>query len=792
MAGIPDAVFRRADAILERALDLPAVERDRFVSEASGEDTVLRSLVERLLESASGEDGAALAPGAVLTGPLADALAEELRRDEALDPGARVGPWRIVRELARGGMAVVYLVERSEGNFSQIAALKVLKRGLDTDEIVVRFEQERRILAAATHSDIARLLDGGALPDGRPWLALEYVEGKPIDRWCEERDLGVRERIGLFLRVARAVAHAHRNLVVHRDLKPSNILVSADAQPKLLDFGIAKILAAESGAGEETRTAFRMMTPAYASPEQVRGEPATTATDVWQLGTLLYLLLARRHPFASNKGASDLSSAILESEPEPPSRAEGLPPRWRRQLAGDLDTIVFTAMRKDPVRRYPSVAQLIDDLERYLKGRPVTAQPDTLWYRGGKLLRRHKVLAGSAAVLLVVLVLYAGTVSVQSKRITEERDRANREAETARQVSDFLVEIFGAVDPEKSRGSEVTARELLDRGAQEIDRRLPEPSPVRARLKRAVGTVYQHLGLYLEADALYASSFATCSELLGPDHPDTLGALSDWAGNQIYLGNFDEAERLLVDLVERRTRLQGEDDPATLRARGNLGGTYLARGRWNEAAALYERLYETVVRLQGEDDPMSLGVGNNLALTYGNLGRNEEAEEMFERVVEGRRRTQGADHPMTLGAMHNLAHTRSELGRHEEALALNRQVLAERMRVLGKDHPDTLQSRNNLALAMLELGRTDEALTILEEVLAARRRVLGPRHLDAARSALTVGMTYLDAGRSPSVAARLLAESLEVLPELLADGHPEIEQARRQYERAERLLGGGP
>ncbi len=413
-----DESWETADRIFDAALDRPASERAAFLAEACGADAALRALVERLLAEAETLD-AFLSPAGALEGPFGRSLAAALDEADTPAAGTAVGRYRLGPELGRGGMAVVYQAERADGLFEQKVAVKLVKRGSDTDEVLRRFEQERRILASLTHPGIARILDGGAAADGRPYFAMEHVEGRPIDAWCDERRLTVGARLRLFVRVARAVEHAHHNLIVHRDLKPSNILVTPEGHPKLLDFGIAKLLE-DAGAPDITGTDVRVLTPAYASPEQLRGEPVTTASDVYQLGLLLYILLTGVHPYrGARDSAAALTRAILEEDPPRPSLAvatgeardakdralaRGLgPEKLARSLAGDLDTIVLAALRKDPEQRYGDVGQLVDDVERHLRFEPVRARRAGTVYRVERFVRRHWLLVTVAGLGLAGL-----------------------------------------------------------------------------------------------------------------------------------------------------------------------------------------------------------------------------------------------------------------------------------------------------------------------------------------------------------------------------------------------------
>ncbi|HWM89184.1 MAG TPA: serine/threonine-protein kinase [Thermoanaerobaculia bacterium] len=524
-------LWQRADRILDEALDVPAGQRAAFLDRACGGDTQLRALVERLLNAAEIEDPGFKSGGA-LQGSFGENFRDELTKGDEVPPGTTIGRYRVVREIGRGGMSVVYLAERADGQFRQEVAVKLLQSGIATGHIARRFDRERQILAQARHPGVARLLDGGTGPGGRPYLVMEYVDGRPIERYCDEERLSVPDRLRLFLQVAHAVEDAHRNLVVHRDIKPSNILVTADGHAKLLDFGIAKLLDPTATSGDAlTGSAIRLMTPAWASPEQVRGNPVTTASDVYQLGLLLYLLLTGCFPYDLGDGnPAARMLAIAQREPVRPSsavtsevtgqggcgvapgqepkaaeeiaRARGTTPgRLRRMLCGDLDAITLTALRKDPEKRYGSVAQLIDDVERYLAGRTISARPDTWTYRTGKLVRRHAA-AFTAALAAAALGLALGLVYTAD--LMEQRDRARQQAE-------FLRELFEV----PAQSAALTPRQLLDRGVARVEIELAGQPELQADLLEDLGQMYLDLGLHDEARSLQQRAGALRGDLRG-------------------------------------------------------------------------------------------------------------------------------------------------------------------------------------------------------------------------------------------------------------------------------------
>jgi serine/threonine-protein kinase len=512
--------WKRVQELFEAALELDAGGRADFLRGECGDDRELCDEVLSLIDADSGEHS-------LLDGHAVDALEPEPAVEEgaASLEGALVGPYRVIERIGAGGMGAVYLAERADGHFERKVALKVIKRGMDTEEILARFRSERQILAQLRHLNIAHLLDGGVTDDGRPYFTMEYVDGVPIDRYCDEHRLTVEERLALFETVCEAVQYAQHNLVVHRDLKPSNILVTNDGQVKLLDFGIAKVVGEESehertGDAGLTRTGVRMMTPGYASPEQVRGEAVTTATDVYSLGVVLFELLAGHRPYnVMAETPRELERAIVETPPQRLSTAvaatrervdaasrsvvtttpedvaearRAIPAQLRKRLSGDLDNICLMALRKEPDRRYASAGLLLLDLQRHRQGIPVTARRDTFVYRAQKFAQRNRGAVVAAALIVVVV---AALTTFYTMRLARERDRARLEAAKAAEVSEFLQSLFEVADPGQSKGEDITARELLDRGAERIETELAGQPEVQAEMMHVVGTVYHTLSV---------------------------------------------------------------------------------------------------------------------------------------------------------------------------------------------------------------------------------------------------------------------------------------------------------
>jgi len=770
---------RRADRVFEAALDLTPEQRGRYLDDACAGDPELRALVERLLRSADDET-LGFGPGGALPSSLWSEVVGELIGEAGGDPeggdtsGKVIGRYRILEEIGRGGMAVVYLAERADGQFEQKVALKRIKRGVDTDEVLLRFDQERQILALARHPHIAQLLDGGVDDDGRPYFVMEHVEGRPIDRYCDEETLDVPDRLRLFLQVARAVSYAHRNLVVHRDLKPSNILVTDDGRDsegsvvKLLDFGIAKLLDADAapGATPMTRTWARPMTPVYASPEQIRGGPVTTASDIYQLGLLLYELLSGCYPYRlAERSPDEAVRAICETEPTRPSNAvlaaaghappaagdeaptsEAIgaarrtsPERLRRRLAGDLDNIVLMALRKEPERRYGSVTQLIEDIERHLDGRPVRARPNTFAYRTGKLLRRHRVAAVTAAAALALIVTLVAFYTV---RLTHERDRARLAAAEANQVARFLRGLFEVSAPTRSLGEQVTARQLLDRGAERIDEDLAEQPKLQASMMTLMGDVYRELALLDEAGPLIERAVAL--RRADPDTPpeslaESLRVLAELKSSG---GEYDEARSLVEEALSLHRRVLGDRHPEVGRTLMLLGRVVHVQGELDEALEIQRQAREVLGATLGPEHP---DVGFSLlstGKTLVSLQRFREAEEVLRDAVEILRAAGESEQIHLAEARQLLGTALRHRGDPEGAVEQLRESLRITEKVYGPDHPQVAMNLDLLAGALHHAERFEQAIEYRQRAIGIYERTYGPDHPQLAGVLNNLGRTY--------------------------------------------------
>ena len=762
--------WRQLTPILDEAFELDARARAAYLDRACAGDPALRADVESLLE-------AGLASGDFLEEPL-DAylpaigvqpdevgpVANTGPRTDTIEPNHRIGPYRVIRELASGGMGAVYVAERADGQYEQRVALKLVRHELDTEHARRRFLVERQILAGLRHPNIAQLVDGGIAPDGRPWFAMELVDGVPLTQYCGDHRLDIDHRLRLFVAVCEAVRYAHQNLVVHRDLKPSNMLVTADGHVKLLDFGIAKLLEADPlGANDpETRTEMRAMTPEYAAPEQVRGESVTTATDVYALGAVLYELLTsqRAHRF-ERRTPLEYERVVCDTEPERPSTV--VDRALRRTLAGDLDTIVLHALEKEPARRYASAEAMADDVERYLTAHPILARPHSLAYRLRKFGRRHRVAVAAAVALTTTLA--AGVAAT----VWQARDKA-REAAKAEQVKNFVVGLFEVANPAESRGREITARELLARGVERVDSALGDQPAVQEELLAVLGTIHRELGFYDEADQLFARAVTVARRAYGPRHREVAARLTDRGTTLKELGNLASAESVLTEALAVRLRSGTPNDVETARTMGALATTLSDAGKVVRAESLFRMVLAIDRRRLGPDhlevatDLENLGVAlgekkgelraadsayraalairrkhfddghpdvlntlGNLAANMVSMGQYAEAESLNRVVLAGRRRLYpDGQHPDIAYALHSIAHVLELEGRWAEAESLDVQALELRRRVLGPTHPMTMATLNNLAIDRYRMGKLAAAEESFREALAAWTTKLGP------------------------------------------------------------------
>ena len=798
--------------LLDQALDLPANERLAWLSQLPAALDALKPHLRDLLSR---------------TGQIEDAnFLEALPRfappqgaprfgDRTLESGFLIGPYRLLRELGRGGMGSVWLAERVDGQLNRQVALKLPHGAWPHARLAERLQRERDILATLEHPNIARLYDAGLTADGQPYLALEFIEGQPIDEFCrttgESSRLDVKTRVQLVLQVVRAVAYAHGKLVLHRDLKPANILVTADGAVRLLDFGIAKLLA--EGQAQEThltQAAGRALSPDYASPEQIRGDPLSVTSDIYSLGVVLYELLTGARPYRLTRNSrGELEEAILFGDPRRPSEAGEVADR--RALRGDLDTIVSKALKKTPADRYPTAHALIDDLERHLDGRPVSARPDTVRYRAVKFVRRHRFAAVAAGLLLVTLL--AGTVgtTVGMLRARQAEAAARSEAATAERYSTFLVNMFEVTTPGQSKGGEISAREILNRGVIRIRKEfVNEPLP-QARLLATIGWAYTRQGLYSEARPIFDES-VTLARGLGEtgkvelaqalirrgelerklnerqkaesDQREALAILEHTYGpNDVRLMPATAELGLLFSKTDPEQAIRfsrrsydllvaahGEADGDAAVLLQNIGSMQVRARHYQEGKQALERALPHLKQHFGEQDPHIGAVLCNLADVYRILGEYERAVERAQSALEIDTAVSGAAHLDVGIDWLKLARSTDKIDKTPLALEQVERAADIFSKLFPLVHPLRIQAANAKAEFLIELGRLDDARKALDEYASAQAD-----NVEAQRGLLIGQVILAGIERLQGQGSKSQAIAERVLADLATRGDPSLE-----------------
>jgi serine/threonine protein kinase len=781
--------WRQIEDLFQNALDCEPGRRTAFLDSACAGDASLRREIESLLssyEKGSFTETPAFAEGIKLL---------EENEDRSL-AGQSIGPYRIIRKIGQGGMGAVYLAARADQAFQKEVAIKLIKRGQDTDDVIRRFRGERQILASLDHPNITRLLDGGTTEDGLPYFVMEYIQGRPIDNYCDSQKLSIADRLKLFQSVCAAVHYAHQNLVIHRDIKSGNILVTSEGVPRLLDFGIARLLAAEPSVAERTLTLARRMTRESASPEQVRGENITTASDVYSLGVLLYKLLTGHSPYRLAVRSSDeFERAICEEGPEKPSAVieraegaatpqsvsetrEGAPDKLRRRLRGDLDNIVLMALRKEPQRRYASVLQLSEDIRRHLEGLPVLARRDTPGYRAAKFVGRHK--SGVAAAALIFLSLAGGIVATlrQTRIAREERDRAQLEKAKADSINSFLREMLSFSDtqsgsPNTKKGHDATLADMLDVAGPRAETELNDQPAVKAEMLRTIGNAYTIQPRFDLAEHYLREALDTDLKVYGPNHQETARTtylLGVALGNK---GDYAGAENLFRQGVSiyrkqpRDTNLEVSNFADTL---NSLGVVLLrVRGQFQEAESLWLEVLAFSPRLTGKNRAKVAAAENFLAALHSDRGDYQSAESWGRKSIEeyqrlGTERFQVAESEVNLGAILR------NMGQYPEAEKLLQDGLAIYRQLLGEEHPSVAYAWVHLGQLRYLEGKyadAEEEATRAAKIYEAKL----PKGHGAITSAYTLlGLILNKTGRSAE-AERILRDALQTRIRVLPKGH---------------------
>jgi eukaryotic-like serine/threonine-protein kinase len=743
-------------------------------------------------------------------------------------PGAVIDAYRLLQLIGQGGMGEVWLAEQKEPVRRRVA-IKLIKAGMDTREVVARFESERQALALMDHPGIAKVFEAGATPQGRPYFAMEYVTGMPITDYCDKHKLTTRQRLELFMLVCDAVQHAHQKAILHRDLKPSNILVGevdGKPAPRIIDFGVAKATVQRLTAGTlYTRVGAMVGTPGYMSPEQAdsAGTDVDTRTDVYSLGVVLYELLVGVLPLDFSRTAADQFPRRLRDEdaPRPSTRLRTLGEQGgataqsrgvdgatlARQIRGDLDAIALKALEKDRARRYATPSEFAADIGRYLRHEPVLAHQASAAYRARKYVRRHRLGVAFAATAAALLVSVAVVQAVELRRIKRERDRADR-------VTEFMTGMFKVSDPSEARGNDIRAREILDKASKDIDTGLAKDPELQAQMMHMMGNVYESLGLYAQSESLLRRAVGIRRRTLGAGNSDTLQSMNDLAFVLDEDSHYAEAEKVAREALDTRRhelglahrdtldathtlaavlwsegrypeaeKLNREALAAARRARApqdqligkiitNLALDLLSEGRYAEAEKLFREVLEIDLRAFGPDHPVVLGDLMNLASSLSGQLRETEAEKLYSETLDADRRVLGREHPDTLLTMANLGGILSEEKRYAEAEKLYREALPIMRKRLGPDHAFTLLNASNLAQVLTAEGRCREAEELLRQTLATERRILGPEHNYTLHALDGLGEVLTKEKRYPE-AEKAYRETLAGMRRALGDGHPD-------------------
>ncbi len=758
----------KAKEIFQTAMDLPLAERQNFIEMQAAGDELIKLEVETLLEAHDEAENFIVAPVAAMT----DFFETEQKNSIV---GKQIGAYKILSELGRGGMGAVFLAERADAEFKKKVAVKLIKRGFDTDEIINRFRNERQILANLEHTNIARLLDGGATDDGLPFLVMEYVEGLPLTRFCEEKNLDLDARLKLFLEVCAAVSYAHRNLIVHRDLKPSNILVADDETPKLLDFGIAKLLtpATDFETGQ-TATNFNVMTPEYASPEQVRGESVTTSTDVYSLGVVLYEILTGNRPYLfQNQSLENIIHTVCHSEPVRPSSlvlrhsikedSSGKEQRTKdkgQKLKGDLDNIVLMAMRKEPERRYSSVEQFAEDIRRYQNGLPVIAREDSFAYRAEKFVRRNKV--GVAAVGGVAISLVAGIFAT-----TRQARIARRQRDKAAKINKFLQKMLASADP-RAVGKDAKVVEVLQIAADSIEKDFDNQPEIVADLSSTIGLTFLSIGQIDSAEPHLSEALEIRQTLFGLENQETAMSLNNFGKLLHAKGDLKAAEKLFRQSLSILRRV-GNDNLDIASVLGNLGYLLMLEAKYQEAKAAHHEELQILRDCLGENHSEFARTLSNLANVFSVTSDKKTAESMHRKALSVTQKFYGGEHPDIALAMLHLAIT-IMLDKPEEAENLFRQTLDLRRRFFGDGHAETAWSLFYLGDALMRKKDFAQSVECACEILDWRENPIPETHSVISSSLLLLARCFLQTNR-PAEAETLLRECIELRQKTLPAEH---------------------
>ncbi len=743
--------WQELDELFEQAVALPTEEVDAFCRTACAGDEELYELLRDLVESAEASDETVRQSISKIARDVAD--------DTPLT-GESIGPYRLEELIGRGGMGDVYLASRADGAFDKKVAVKVLRSGGSGDQLSRQFRRERQLLADLNHPSIPSLIDAGQLDDGRMYFIGEYVDGVSISEYCDDPALSEKDKLTLLAKVGEALQHAHNNLVLHLDIKPDNVLVEADGTPRLLDFGIARLF-------DEKLEGYRAFTPGYASPEQVRGDRVTPASDVFSLGALAFRILTGERPFESPRFAP--SETVLAERERPETRVAQT--ALLDRLDEDLRAIVSEAMRDEPTERYPSVESFLRDLKHYRIDLPVAARRGSYGYRLGKYLKRQRVAVGFVVLVVAGLAGFLLREADLRQQAQDASAEAAREAEASRQIADFMVDLFEVSDPGEARGNSVTARELLDGGAARITENLEEQPLIQSRLMRVMGDVYSQLGLHDDAAPLLENARTIREEAI-PDGDAETGVLLMHLGI-LYMrqSRLDDAEEALFRSLDLNEGRFGAFHTSVGDSLTFIGVLHTLRGDYDAAEASLQRALSILEEHYGPDRLELTETLSNLATVYYRSGRLDEAIDRQRRIVEIHRTLQGSDHPALAMALDNLGNMQQTAGDNRRAIELQEEALEIRERVLSPEHPLVASNMDNLGNAYFAIGDFERTEALKLEALRIREQVLGPAHRHVATSVGNLGNLYMEWGQLDK-AEDYLKRSKRLRAELYEPDHP--------------------